>query len=478
MNAKRGRGRPKRENKLSESNLNQSNLNKLRNEDHLDKKSNDADSTVRRALRPRTELKTRKELRSTANQLKANQTMIEIPDFELKKRGHLDFSRESRDKITDENAYGHRKMSRNAHQLLNEEKENDNLDKQLNQIDYEVPVLRKRKIEELENEAESEPEFKRRKSENDEVYVFIEIKVTGFKPIDEIVKLCAFVDPLSKVVCNYIYPKKKLIVKDMIQASKMEVTRNLIIDHGQMCDYLTDHSIVLNDFVNLIESLNSDNVILVYENQYNLTNLPNILINHLRKFGLYERVEDKLVGFVDCNKLFQFVRDDNGKTRKPFVLESRVKEAGLKCSFSSQHPLYRLDLLSNYFQAKIVKTNKNVDEYLMTLEDAELRAEGQVDYFMRKKIQEEVKMSTNQALFESSLGTLEDIQKEIELLDTHDYLTSSEKRNLYLIQKLRRQFTNSKTYNPSAKFPKDSPKKKIIIEQLEAGEKILPELTT
>lgn len=146
-----------------------------------------------------------------------------------------------------------------------------------------------------------------------------------------------------------------------------------------------------------------------------------------------------MAGFIDCDKLFGV----DGK----FNLETEAKNLKIKSDFNKKHPLYRIDLLSKYFDSEYFNEKNN---QMKNFED--------IQNEMVKYYDEEDKLSDQS---NHTKDSLEQILEEARIMnETKEYLTGDELRNLYLMQKHKYQYIHSKTYKPKKKFPKTEPKKK------------------
>ena len=189
----------------------------------------------------------------------------------------------------------------------------------------------------------------------------------------------------------------------------------------------------------------------VYENQLNHDYLPYILINNLKQFNLLDRIESKVLGFIDCRNL---IDSKDERADKEFNLDQQVRELKIKSFLDLNHQLYRLDILSKYFYSK--KAIENEDDLIENLETAKEEA------IKHEEKEEEFENDANKEVDSTVEDTIEQILIEAQIInETKDYLTVDELRNLYLIQKLKYQFRSSKTYNPIKKaFPRENLRKK------------------
>ena len=135
------------------------------------------------------------------------------------------------------------------------------------------------------------------------------------------------------------------------------------------------------------------------------------------RFDLLQRIEGKIVGFVDCNKVFG---GDDGD----FDLDRKAKR--FKSRLLARDMFYRLDVLSKYFHA-----NRSLQvESILKLEDFKAQAD---DYRLELKQRLAEIEPANEDSFE------EIMQQAKTINETKEYLTTNELRGLYLLQKLKYQ---------------------------------------
>ena len=93
--------------------------------------------------------------------------------------------------------------------------------------------------------------------------VFIELQPSGFEPDEEIVKFIAFHPTSSTTIGNFTFPtnpNKKVACK-MSKLSGIEVDCRMMLCDNELVSY-AEIQTVLEEFVKLIESLNSENIVL------------------------------------------------------------------------------------------------------------------------------------------------------------------------------------------------------------------------
>lgn len=192
--------------------------------------------------------------------------------------------------------------------------------------------------------------------------------------------------------------------------------------------------------VNIVQLTSSSSFLppKVYENRFQLKYIACVLTGFFIRFGLLQRVEGKIVGFVDCAQLF-------GGQEGGFDLDRDAEK--FKSRPSADHHLFgRLEVLSKYYQAN----NAVQVEPFLKLENVKAKA---ANYYEPDRA--EVIETENDDSWEVIMEEARTIN------ETKDYLTTDELRGLYLLQKLKYQYILSKTYKPNKKFPSSSkPRKK------------------
>lgn len=127
----------------------------------------------------------------------------------------------------------------------------------------------------------------------------------------------------------------------------------------------------------------------------------------------------------------------------------------LKTSLLAKHLFYRVEALSKYFHVN----GRPQVESVLKFEHAKAEAAGLDEERSEENQLEEDKEN------EDSMAKI--VEEARTINETKSYLTMSELRNLYLLQKLKYQWILSRTYKPKKKFPTFKPKKKLE----KAGEK-------
>lgn len=105
-----------------------------------------------------------------------------------------------------------------------------------------------------------EPPIKRRMKD----CVFIELCPTGFEPNEEIVKFVAYHPTTATKIGNFCFPTNpnKKVAPKMSKLIGIEVDCGMMLfDNSQLVAY-SDIRTILEGFVQFIESLNSDNIVL------------------------------------------------------------------------------------------------------------------------------------------------------------------------------------------------------------------------
>jgi len=341
-----------------------------------------------------------------------------------------------------------------------------NLNKRDTQLNKSTKDQKKRKLDnlilddELTNQSTNDstdvrPANKKTKLLKDEfIYLFFEIQVTGFTSKDDIVKFCALQNPVNSIG-GYIFPKRKRMINKMSELSKIEVGRRMMTDKDMMCNTV-DLEKLLNQFVDLLESIENKNIVLVYENQFHHGFIPYILINQLKQFNLFTRVQSKVAGFIDCSLMFRV------DTNTEFLLDLNAKNLKITSNLSSNNAFYRLDLLQKYFNEKLKTIGDKLDDSIDTFETVSADA---IKYMKEEKEEtDEQHASFDDDKENDENLTIEMIMEEAnKILETKDHLTSNELLNLYLMQKHQYQYRNSCTYRPKRKaICKDEPKLKVV----------------
>lgn len=93
--------------------------------------------------------------------------------------------------------------------------------------------------------------------------VFIELHPTGFERDEEIIKFVAYHPTSSAMIGNFSYPTSpnKKVTHRMTKLTGIEVDCKLMLSDNELVAY-SDIGTILEEFVELIESLNSDNIVL------------------------------------------------------------------------------------------------------------------------------------------------------------------------------------------------------------------------
>ena len=234
----------------------------------------------------------------------------------------------------------------------------------------------------------------------------------------------------------------------MSELNQIQVGKRVMFDKELMCK-TTDLQALLYEFVNHLESIDNS-IVLVYENQFQLKYLPYVLINHLKKFDLLDRVESKVIGFIDCSLAF---RNETSE----FFLDLSANNLKIKSHRAARDPLYRLDILQSYFLLKQRTDDTKLDDDSIQKFD-DLKVES-MRYYVDKANETTVDENVDKDEDDESLDAI--MQKAKNIVETKDCLTGEELRNLYLLQKFKYQYRFSRTYNPRKKaFVKLEPRKK------------------